>query len=79
MVVRESGADIASASFDIQMSVGRRGRERTLTEWKSVIQGSGMALEEAVRPSVARSHSGPALKAMTAPGLLRRRRQGIDP
>ena len=49
MIVPETGADIASASFDMQMFVGCRGRERTLTEWKSVIQGSGMVLEEVVR------------------------------
>jgi hypothetical protein len=49
MVVPETGADIASASFDMQMFVGCRGRERTLAEWKSVIQASGLALEEVVR------------------------------
>lgn len=49
MVVPERGADIASASFDMQMFVGGRGRERTLTEWKAVIQAGGMALEEVVR------------------------------
>jgi hypothetical protein len=49
MVVQETGTDIASASFDMQMFVGCRGRERTTTEWKSVVQASGMALEEVVR------------------------------
>jgi len=49
MVVPDTGADIASASFDMQMFVGSRGRERTLPEWKSVIQASGLALEEVVR------------------------------
>lgn len=49
MVVPETGTDVASASFDMQMFVGCRGRERTLTEWKSVIQASGLALEEVVR------------------------------
>ena len=49
MIVPEAGADIASASFDMQMFVGCRGRERTLTEWESVIQGSGLVLEEVVR------------------------------
>lgn len=49
MVVPETGADIASASFDMQMFVGCRGRERTLGEWASVIRGSGMVIEEVVR------------------------------
>lgn len=49
MVVPETGADIASASFDMQMFVGCRGRERTLSEWKSVIQASKLLLEEIVR------------------------------
>ncbi|WP_342619315.1 methyltransferase [Rhodoferax sp. GW822-FHT02A01] len=49
MVLPETGADIASASFDMQMFVGCRGRERTLSEWKSVIQASGLVLQEVVR------------------------------
>ncbi len=49
MVVPEKGADTASASFDMQMFVGCRGRERTLTEWKSVIRAGGLTLEEVVR------------------------------
>lgn len=49
MIVPETGADIASASFDMQMFVGCRGRERTLAEWKSVIQAGGLDLEEVVR------------------------------
>ncbi len=49
MVVPERGADIASASFDMQMFVGCRGRERTLSEWKSVIQAGELVLEEVVR------------------------------
>ena len=49
MVVPETGADVASASFDMQMFVGCRGRERTLNEWKSLIQAGGLALEEVVR------------------------------
>jgi len=49
MIVPATGADIASTSIDMQMFVGCRGRERTLIEWKSVIQGSGMTLEEVVR------------------------------
>ncbi len=49
MVVPERGADIASASFDMQMFVGSRGRERTLSEWKAVIQASELVIEEVVR------------------------------
>lgn len=48
MVVPETGADIASASFDMQMFVGCRGRERTLSEWKLVIQASKLLLDEVV-------------------------------
>lgn len=49
MVLPESGADVAGASFDMQMFVGCRGRERTLAEWKSVIRAGGLILEEVVR------------------------------
>ena len=45
----ETGADIASGFFDMHMFVGCRGRERALTEWRSVIQAGGLALEEVVR------------------------------
>ena len=48
MVVPETGADIASASFDMQMFVACRGRERTLSEWKLVIQASKLVLDEVV-------------------------------
>lgn len=48
MVVPEKGADVASASFDMQMFVGCQGRERTLSEWKAVIQASGLLLDEVV-------------------------------
>lgn len=49
MLVPETGADMACASFDMQMFAACRGRERTLKEWTSVIQASGLALEETVR------------------------------
>jgi len=49
MIVPEKGADIASAAFDMQMFVCCRGRERTLSEWRSVIQASELVLEEVVR------------------------------
>jgi len=49
MVLPEAGADVAGASFDMQMFVSSRGRERTLSEWTAVLDDSGMALEEVVR------------------------------
>lgn len=48
MVMPETGADVASASFDLQMFVGCRGRERTLSEWKSLFEAGGLELEEIV-------------------------------
>ncbi|MGZ5052635.1 MAG: methyltransferase [Methylobacter sp.] len=48
LIMPEIGSDLASASFDMQLFVGCRGRERTLTEWKSIIQRGGMVLEEVV-------------------------------
>ena len=48
MVLPELGADIAGASFDMQMFMGSRGRERTLKEWTSLFDRSGAALEELV-------------------------------
>jgi len=49
MVLPETGADIASASFDMQMFMGCRGRERSMTEWRSVIESAGLFLDEVVR------------------------------
>jgi hypothetical protein len=48
MVLPELGADIAGASFDMQMFMGSRGRERTLMEWTSLFSRCGVALEETV-------------------------------
>lgn len=48
VVLPELKADIAMASFDMQMFMGTRGRERTLTQWKSLFERSGMALQELV-------------------------------
>lgn len=47
MVVPDS-ADFASASFDMQMFMATRGRERTLTEWRRLFDAAGLALEEVV-------------------------------
>lgn len=48
MVLPETRADLAGASFDMQMFMGSRGRERTLTEWKALFARSGLTLEEVV-------------------------------
>lgn len=48
MVLPERKADLASASFDMQMFMGTRGRERTLAQWQSLLGRSGMVLEEVV-------------------------------
>lgn len=48
MVLPEVGADVAGASFDMQMFMGSRGRERTLREWTAVFDDSGVALKEVV-------------------------------
>lgn len=48
LVVPEVQADLASASFDLQMFMGTRGRERTLAEWQGLFQQSGLLLEEQV-------------------------------
>ncbi|HET7833131.1 MAG TPA: methyltransferase [Gallionella sp.] len=48
MVLPEQGADLASASFDMQMFMGTRGRERTLVEWQRLFDESGLALKEIV-------------------------------
>ncbi len=48
LVVSELKADFSSAAFDMQMFMATRGRERTLTEWQSLFDQSGLALEELV-------------------------------
>lgn len=48
MVIPERGADAATASFDMQMFMGTRGRERTLAQWRALIEPAGLALEEIV-------------------------------
>ncbi|HEY6897450.1 MAG TPA: methyltransferase [Rhodocyclaceae bacterium] len=48
MVLPEVGADLLGASFDMQMFMGSRGRERTLKEWTALFDSAGMALDEAV-------------------------------
>lgn len=48
MVMPVLGPDLASASFDMQMFMGTRGRERTLAEWQRLFERSGMRLEEQI-------------------------------
>jgi len=47
-VVSELKADFSSTSFDMQMFMGTRGRERTLSEWQNLFDQSGLVLEEQV-------------------------------
>lgn len=48
MVLDESGVDLAGAMLDMQMFVGTKGRERTLSEWRAIFERSGLQLEEIV-------------------------------
>lgn len=48
MAMPDTDADLASASFDMQMFMGTQGRERTLDEWKQLVDRSGLVLEEVV-------------------------------
>lgn len=48
MVLPETGADVAATSFDMQMFVCARGRERTLSEWQALAAESGLLVEEVV-------------------------------
>lgn len=48
MVMPDSRADLASASFDMQMFMGTRGRERTLDEWQRLFDRCGLVLTEVV-------------------------------
>lgn len=48
LVVSEAKADISSAACDMQMFMATRGRERTLSEWKSLFDQSGVTLDEQV-------------------------------
>ncbi|HPY39571.1 MAG TPA: methyltransferase [Thiolinea sp.] len=43
-VVAEAKADSTLAAFDMQMLMGTQGRERSLSEWKSLLQDSGFSL-----------------------------------
>lgn len=49
VVLPETGADAAGASFDMQMLMGSRGRERTAREWLGLFERCGLVREELVR------------------------------
>jgi hypothetical protein len=48
MVIPPLGADLPSASIDMQMLMGTRGRERTVVEWRELLESCGLQLEEVV-------------------------------
>jgi hypothetical protein len=48
LVIPDLKADFSSAAFDMQMFMATRGRERTLPEWQSLFDESGLALEQVV-------------------------------
>lgn len=48
IIMPEMGADLAGASFDMQMFMACRGRERTLKEWTWLINSAGLKIEEIV-------------------------------
>lgn len=47
-VAEECGIDPSIASFDMQMLIGTRGRERTLPEWRSLFENSGFRIQEVI-------------------------------
>ncbi|WGS84235.1 methyltransferase [Methylomonas sp. UP202] len=48
LLMPDSRTDIATATFDLQMFVNTRGRERTLAEWRRLFDQSGLVLQEVV-------------------------------
>lgn len=48
LVLPEQGADLPSASFDMQMFMGTQGRERTLAQWRHLFAQTGWRLEEII-------------------------------
>ena len=48
LVVAQGRSDLTSASFDLQMFMGTRGRERSLAEWQALFARSGVELVEVV-------------------------------
>jgi hypothetical protein len=50
IVLPETKADLAGASFDMQMFMSTQGRQRTLTEWQSLFDRANLKLEEVIGP-----------------------------
>ncbi|MGB2682205.1 MAG: methyltransferase [Candidatus Competibacter sp.] len=48
VVMADTRPDLASTTFDLQMFVGTRGRERTLAQWRDLFERDGWLLEEVV-------------------------------
>ena len=48
LLMPDHHADLASTSFDMQMLMGTRGRERTRSEWEQVFVRAGVQLQEVV-------------------------------
>jgi O-methyltransferase domain/Dimerisation domain len=49
LVLSDVNADLPSTMFDMQMLMGTQGRERTLQEWRSIFNKSGLVLDEVVK------------------------------
>ncbi len=49
LVLTESNPDFAMTTFDLQMFMATRGKERTIKEWKNLFLRSGVKLEEIVK------------------------------
>lgn len=47
-IIDAQGIDPTVASFDMQMLIGTRGRERTENEWRALFKQSGFALQEII-------------------------------
>ncbi len=47
-VAAETQIDPAVASFDMQMLIGTKGRERTLPEWRALFEGACLHIDEVV-------------------------------
>ncbi len=54
MVAQTQDIDPTVASFDMQMLMGTRGRERTLKEWRDLVEPAGFVIREIV---IVRAHS----------------------
>lgn len=49
LVMPETGADLAGASFDMQLLMATRGRERSLQQWQTLFELGGWRLEQQVK------------------------------